>query len=115
VRQHSCADYVLVESPSWLDASFYGKWLLAAAEAQNLWSEAVQSDWFRTQIAWWPIFRQKVGIGGNPIASGMGLRGGRRQGRGTGMGGGVPVYGLEAPLCIDLWALEYHDPGRGPR
>jgi hypothetical protein len=51
MSQHSCADYVLIESPGWLDASFYGKWLLAAAEAQNLWSEAVQSDCeFRTQI-----------------------------------------------------------------
>ena len=51
MSQDSCADCVLIESPGWLDASFYGKWLLAAAAAQNLWSEAVQSDCeFSTQI-----------------------------------------------------------------
>jgi hypothetical protein len=51
MNQHSCADYVLIESPGWLDASFYGKWLLAAAEAQRLWREAVQSDCeFRSRI-----------------------------------------------------------------
>jgi hypothetical protein len=49
MSQHSCAD--CVERPGWLDASFYSKWLLAAAEAQNLWSEAVQSDCeFSSQI-----------------------------------------------------------------
>ena len=49
MSQDSCA--VLIESPGWLDAPFYGKWLLAAAAAQNLWSEAVQSDCeFSTQI-----------------------------------------------------------------
>jgi hypothetical protein len=48
MSQHSC---VLIESPGWLDASFYGKWLLAAAEAQRLWREAVQYDCeFRSQI-----------------------------------------------------------------
>ena len=51
MNQHSCADYVLIESSGWLDASFYGRWLLAAAEAQRLWTEAVQSDLeFRSQI-----------------------------------------------------------------
>jgi hypothetical protein len=48
VSQYSC---VLIESPGWRDASFYGKWLLAAAEAQRLWREAVQSDCeFRSRI-----------------------------------------------------------------
>ena len=48
VSQHSC---VLIESPGWRDASFYGKWLLTAAEAQRLWREAVQSDCeFRSRI-----------------------------------------------------------------
>jgi hypothetical protein len=51
MNQQSCVDCVLIESPGWLDASFYGKWLLAAFEAQKLWSEAVQSDCeFRSQI-----------------------------------------------------------------
>jgi hypothetical protein len=48
MSQHSC---VLIESPGWRDASFYGKWLLAAAEAQRLWREAVQCDCeFRSRI-----------------------------------------------------------------
>jgi hypothetical protein len=51
MNQHFCADYALVEIPGWLDASFYGRWLLAAAEAQRLWTEAVRSDSeFRSQI-----------------------------------------------------------------
>jgi hypothetical protein len=48
MSQDSC---VLIESPGWLDASFYGRWLLGAAEAQRLWREAVQSDCeFRSRI-----------------------------------------------------------------
>jgi hypothetical protein len=48
MSEYSC---VLIESPGWRDASFYGEWLLAAAKAQRLWREAVESDCeFRSRI-----------------------------------------------------------------
>ncbi len=42
---------ILIEGPGWNDSEFYGKWLLAAAYAQRLWTEAIESDReFRAQI-----------------------------------------------------------------
>jgi hypothetical protein len=35
--------YILVEGPRWGDAEFYGKWLLAAADAEAIW-KAIQTD-----------------------------------------------------------------------
>src|SRR5262249_47467831 len=31
---------ILIEGPRWGDAAFYGKWLLAAAEADAIWEKA---------------------------------------------------------------------------
>ena len=36
--------YVLVEGPRWGNAAFYGSWLLAAAEADRLFQQAVTTD-----------------------------------------------------------------------
>jgi hypothetical protein len=36
--------YVLVEGPPFGDAEFYGKWLLAAAEAEALWRALFKDD-----------------------------------------------------------------------
>jgi hypothetical protein len=44
--------YVLVEGP-FGDAEFYGKWLLAAAEAEALWRALFKDD---------PIFTEQVDI-----------------------------------------------------
>ena len=49
------APYVLVEGPRWGDAEFYGKWLLAVAEADALWEEAIKDVDFSEQphaLAW---------------------------------------------------------------
>jgi hypothetical protein len=45
--------YVLVEGPPFGDAEFYGKWLLAAAEAEALWRALFKDD---------PIFTEQVDI-----------------------------------------------------
>jgi hypothetical protein len=51
MSQYSSAEFILIESPGWNDAEFYGKWLLAAAQAQRLWTEAVETDCeFKLQI-----------------------------------------------------------------
>lgn len=42
--------YVLVEGPMWGDAEFYGKWLLAAAQANALWNEAIKDFSFAKQV-----------------------------------------------------------------
>jgi hypothetical protein len=43
--------YVLVEGPRWGDAAFYGKWLLAAADANRLFQQALATDpFFKNQI-----------------------------------------------------------------
>ena len=33
---------ILIEGPGWNNSEFYGKWLLAAAYAQRLWTEAIE-------------------------------------------------------------------------
>jgi hypothetical protein len=43
----SCA---LVEGPKWADTMFYGKWLLAAAKANALWSEAINDPEFSKRV-----------------------------------------------------------------
>ena len=35
MSQYSSAEFILIESPGWNDAEFYGNWLLAAARAQR--------------------------------------------------------------------------------
>jgi hypothetical protein len=42
---------ILIEGPQWGDADFYGKWLLAAAEAEALWKRALKYD---------PVFAMEV-------------------------------------------------------
>jgi hypothetical protein len=44
MSQYPVAEFILIEGPGWNDAEFYGKWLLAAAEAQRLWTEAAEAD-----------------------------------------------------------------------
>jgi hypothetical protein len=45
MSEHSFSvSYLLIEGPSWYDAEFFGKWLLAATEAQRLSEEAVNTD-----------------------------------------------------------------------
>ena len=34
--------YVLVEAPEWCSVKFYGQWLLAAADAQELWKKSIE-------------------------------------------------------------------------
>src|SRR4051812_30716473 len=41
---------VLVEGGEWGDAEFYGKWLLAAAQAEALWKEALDDPDFAKQV-----------------------------------------------------------------
>jgi hypothetical protein len=41
---------VLVEGPSWGDAEFYGRWLLAAAEAEAFWKNAYKDSEFQKQV-----------------------------------------------------------------
>lgn len=41
---------VLVEGPSWGDAEFYGRWLLAAAEAETFWQHAYRNSEFQKQV-----------------------------------------------------------------
>jgi hypothetical protein len=51
MTEYSSPEFILIESPGWDDAAFYGKWLLAAAQAQLIWTEAVETDCeFRAQI-----------------------------------------------------------------
>lgn len=42
--------YVMVEGPSWPDAEFYSKWLLAAAKAQALWQDAKKDPDFAKRV-----------------------------------------------------------------
>jgi hypothetical protein len=41
---------ILIEEPRWADAEFYGKWLLAAAKAEALWTEALEDPIFQKQV-----------------------------------------------------------------
>jgi hypothetical protein len=42
-------NYVLVKSAAWGDAEFYGRWLLAAAQAEAIWKEALKEPEFEKQ------------------------------------------------------------------
>jgi hypothetical protein len=51
----------LIEGPVWADTKFYGNWLLAAAKANELWTEALKNPRFskrvdRLTIAYIPDF-----------------------------------------------------------
>jgi len=37
---------ILVEGPGWVDAQFYGEWLIAAATAQALWKTPIKDPIF---------------------------------------------------------------------
>lgn len=69
--RHTNAPCVLIEGPQWGDAEFYGKWLLAAAEAEALWKRAAEDDYVfamqidRVTIAYIPNF----GIGATVLLS----------------------------------------------
>jgi hypothetical protein len=41
---------VLIKGPNWGDAEFYGKWLLAAAQAETFWKEACKDPGFEKQV-----------------------------------------------------------------
>jgi len=41
---------ILIEGPSWGNAEFYGKWLLAAAQAETFWKEALKDPVFEKQV-----------------------------------------------------------------
>src|SRR5262249_19505314 len=41
---------VIVEGPSWGDAEFYGRWLLAAGKAEAFWKATFQDPIFQKQI-----------------------------------------------------------------
>jgi hypothetical protein len=41
---------ILVKGPNWGDAEFYGKWLLAAAQAETFWKEACKDPGFEKQV-----------------------------------------------------------------
>src|SRR3974390_2502675 len=40
----------LIEGPRWADTEFYGNWLLAAAKANELWTEALKNRRFSKRI-----------------------------------------------------------------
>jgi hypothetical protein len=40
----------LVEGPKWADTKFYGNWLLAAAKANELWTEALENPRFSKRL-----------------------------------------------------------------
>ncbi len=41
---------ILIEGPSWGDAEFYGRWLLAAAQAEAFWKETQQDIEFQQRV-----------------------------------------------------------------
>ncbi len=47
---HESNPCILIEGPLWGDAEFYGKWLLAAAEAEAFWKEAFKDPGFKKQV-----------------------------------------------------------------
>ena len=49
-RIQSSNPCVLIEGPSWGNAEFYGKWLLAAAQAETFWKEARKDSDFKKQV-----------------------------------------------------------------
>jgi hypothetical protein len=46
-RNNPC---VLIEGPNWGDAAFYGKWLLAAGQAETFWEDALKDPDFKKQV-----------------------------------------------------------------
>jgi hypothetical protein len=40
----------LIEGPTWADTGFYGNWLLAAAKANELWTEALKNPRFSERV-----------------------------------------------------------------
>jgi hypothetical protein len=44
------AHCALVEGPTWADTKFYAKWLLSAAQANELWTEALNDPQFSNRI-----------------------------------------------------------------
>jgi hypothetical protein len=40
----------LIEGPSWGDAEFYGRWLLAAARAEAFWNKSYKDSEFKKQV-----------------------------------------------------------------
>jgi hypothetical protein len=40
----------LVEGPRWADAAFYGKWLIAAAKANELWTEVLNNPALKRRV-----------------------------------------------------------------
>ena len=40
----------LIEGPRWADTKFYGNWLLAAAKANELWTEALNNPRFSKRV-----------------------------------------------------------------
>jgi hypothetical protein len=43
--------YIMIEGPQWgPNAEFYGRWLLAAAQADALWKEAIKDPVFEKQV-----------------------------------------------------------------
>jgi hypothetical protein len=42
--------YALIEGPVWADTKFYGRWLLAASKANELWTEALNNRCFNKRV-----------------------------------------------------------------
>jgi hypothetical protein len=42
--------WALIEGPRWADTEFYGNWLLAAAKANELWTEALKNPRFSRRV-----------------------------------------------------------------
>ena len=47
---HKGASCVLIEGPRWADCKFYSRWLLAAAQAERLWTEALADNDFKQSV-----------------------------------------------------------------
>lgn len=47
---HKSDTYALIEGPRWADCKFYAAWLLAAAETQAFWDEALKETDFYKQV-----------------------------------------------------------------
>jgi len=45
--------WALIEGPTWADTGFYGNWLLAAAKANELWTEALKNPRFSERVDQW--------------------------------------------------------------
>jgi hypothetical protein len=64
---------ILVEGPRWGDGKFYGRWLLAAAEAQALWKEGLKNPNFQKQVdRLYVLAYPDFGIGATVLLSRLG-------------------------------------------